>query len=110
MWHHDQPMVASLPQLLRSSALPYDADSWDRVTWLVTNMPAIEAEVRVESTPENRADRATLETSPAREGAICERTPIWVPREPKLPKPGNVSHTGRHVHLPTEGPNVPQSA
>jgi hypothetical protein len=45
------------------------------------------ADVKVESTPENKALRATRETSPAREGAICERTPICVPKEPKLPKP-----------------------
>jgi hypothetical protein len=45
------------------------------------------ADVKVDSTPENKALRATRETSPAREGAICERTPICVPKEPKLPKP-----------------------
>ena len=46
------------------------------------------ADVNVDSTPENKADNATRETSPARDGAICERTPICVPKEPKLPNPG----------------------
>lgn len=36
----------------------------------------MEAEVSVDKTPEKRAERATRETSPALEGAICERTPI----------------------------------
>lgn len=53
----------------------------------VNSMPATLAEVSVAKTPENRADSATRETSPARPGAIWDRTPIWVPREPMLPKP-----------------------
>lgn len=55
--------------------------------WSVTSKPATAAEERVDTTPEKRAERATRETSPARLGAIWERTPIWVPREPRLPKP-----------------------
>lgn len=53
----------------------------------------MEAELSVESTPENRAERATRETSPARDGAIWDSTPICVPREPKLPKPVANKHT-----------------
>lgn len=34
------------------------------------SIPAIEADVSVERTPENKADKATRETSPARPGAI----------------------------------------
>lgn len=53
----------------------------------VTTRPATAADERVEMTPEKSADKATFETSPDRFGAICESTPIWVPREPRLPKP-----------------------
>jgi hypothetical protein len=52
-------------------------------------MPAILALVNVDKTPENKAESATRETSPAREGAIWDNTPICVPRDPKLPNPIN---------------------
>ena len=55
--------------------------------WFWTSRPATAAELRVEMTPEKRAERATFETSPAREGAIWDSTPICVPSEPKLPNP-----------------------
>lgn len=51
------------------------------------NIPAILADVRVEMMPDTSADMATLETSPERLGAIWDKTPICVPREPILPKP-----------------------
>lgn len=55
--------------------------------WLVTTNPATEAEVRVDMAPEIRAEKASLLTSPARVGASCDNTPIWVPREPRLANP-----------------------
>ena len=42
----------------------------------VISIPAMEAEVKVDKTPENRADTATRETSPALPGAICDKMPI----------------------------------
>lgn len=51
------------------------------------SMPATDAEVRVQSTPEMNAEMETLTTSPERLGEICDKTPIWIPREPILPKP-----------------------
>jgi len=53
----------------------------------VISIPATLADVSVAKTPENKAETASFETSPARPGEICERTPIWVPREPIFPKP-----------------------
>lgn len=53
-----------------SEETAYDVDSCDRVIWSVTSMPAIDAEVSVASTPENKAESATRDTSPARDGAI----------------------------------------
>ncbi|CRK38233.1 hypothetical protein BN1708_007695, partial [Verticillium longisporum] len=38
-------------------------------------------------TPQTKALTASLATSPAREGASCDRIPIWIPSEPMLPKP-----------------------
>ena len=52
-----------------------------------TTSPATAAEVSVERTPVANALNARRLTSPPREGAICERMPTWIPREPKLPKP-----------------------
>lgn len=52
-----------------------------------TTSPATAAEVSVVSTPVTKALKARRLTSPPREGAICERMPTWMPREPKLPKP-----------------------
>jgi hypothetical protein len=49
------------------------------------------AEVRVDRTPQKKAEIETLTTSPERLGEICDRTPIWIPREPMLPKPYNNS-------------------
>lgn len=42
----------------------------------VINIPATLAEVSVAKTPENKAETASFETSPARPGEICESTPI----------------------------------
>jgi hypothetical protein len=53
----------------------------------VTTNPATEADVSVAKTPEISAETANLLTSPPRPGAICDRIPIWIPREPMLPKP-----------------------
>jgi len=50
-------------------------------------MPAIDALVNVEMTPEINADNATLATRPLRLGASWESTPIWMPTEEMLPKP-----------------------
>ena len=55
--------------------------------WFVTTKPATDAELRVDSTPEMKAETASLLTSPPRPGASCDRIPIWIPREPMLPKP-----------------------
>lgn len=54
---------------------------------LVTSMPAMLALDRVLRMPVMSAETARRLTSPEREGEIWERTPIWVPREPMLPKP-----------------------
>jgi len=51
------------------------------------NMPAIDALVKVEMTPEINADKATLATRPLRLGASWESTPICMPTEEILPKP-----------------------
>lgn len=56
-------------------------------SWLVTTRPATLAEVRVARTPEIRAETARRATSPPRVGASWLRIPIWIPREPMLPKP-----------------------
>lgn len=42
----------------------------------VYSIPATLADVRVEMIPEIKAEIATLDTSPARPGAICDKTPI----------------------------------
>ena len=55
--------------------------------WFVTTNPATEALVKVDITPEIRAEMASLETSPALEGASCPKIPIWIPKEPMFPKP-----------------------
>ena len=52
-----------------------------------TTSPATAALVSVARTPETNALKASLLTSPLREGAICERMPIWMPSELMLPKP-----------------------
>ena len=69
------------------STHPIHEEGGTTVLSFVTSSPATLAEVSVLSTPENSAERATLDTSPDRDGAICESTPICVPREPRLPKP-----------------------
>jgi hypothetical protein len=56
-------------------------------TWSLITRPATAAEVKVDRTPEMKAETASLLTSPPREGAIWVRMPIWIPREPMLPKP-----------------------
>ena len=43
--------------------------------------------VNVLMAPVMSAERASRDTSPERAGEICDRTPIWVPREPMLAKP-----------------------
>jgi hypothetical protein len=53
----------------------------------VINIPAMLALVRVEMTPETKADKATLAIRPLCPGANCESTPIWIPTELMLPKP-----------------------
>jgi hypothetical protein len=53
----------------------------------INNMPAMLAEVKVDKTPQKKAEIETLTTSPERLGEICESTPIWIPSEPMLPKP-----------------------
>lgn len=53
----------------------------------VNSMPAMLADVRVDKTPQKKAEKETLTTSPERLGAIWERIPIWTPREPMLPNP-----------------------
>ena len=57
------------------------------VLWFWTTRPAMDAEESVAKMPVNKADMATRDTSPLRPGEISDRTPIWVPRDPKLPKP-----------------------
>jgi hypothetical protein len=63
-----------------SSIVPYSIPS-------INNMPAMLAEVKVDKTPQRKAEIETLTTSPERLGEICESTPIWIPSEPMLPKP-----------------------
>lgn len=53
----------------------------------VINNPAIAALVNVLTAPVSIALNATREISPARDGASCASTPIWLPREPMLAKP-----------------------
>jgi len=53
----------------------------------VISSPAIAALDRVLSAPVSMALMATRETSALRPGAICAKTPIWLPREPMLAKP-----------------------
>lgn len=52
-----------------------------------TNIPAIAALLSVLKMPVIKALTASPATSPVLPGAICESTPICVPREPMLPKP-----------------------
>jgi hypothetical protein len=50
-------------------------------------MPAMEALVRVDMTPDNSAEIATFAIRPLRPGASCDKTPIWIPTDEMLPKP-----------------------
>lgn len=43
--------------------------------------------VNILMAPVNMALTATRETSPARDGANCANTPIWLPSEPMLANP-----------------------
>jgi hypothetical protein len=52
-----------------------------------TNKPAIAALLSVLKIPVISALTANPATSPVLPGAICESTPICVPREPMFPKP-----------------------
>ena len=62
----------------------------------VYSMPATAAELSVAMIPEIRAETATRDTSAERPGATWDRTPIWLPRDPILPKPYQDSQYTNH--------------
>ena len=60
---------------------------WIYAVWSVTSKPAMLALVKVLKAPAMSAESAKRLTSPAREGAIWDKTPICVPKDPMFAKP-----------------------
>jgi hypothetical protein len=53
----------------------------------VNSMPAMLADVKVDRMPQKKDEKESLTTSPERFGESWEKMPIWMPSEPRLPKP-----------------------